>query len=170
MNYDKFGQAHVTANELVSLLYQNPDLRLERFSVTDPDMYNRSVDSMFVEWNKLEQYLSKDISVEEFDQLQQSNWHMPSDYSKFDIAQWVLDQCVNEAELQRAGEELLRFQELDLFDLLRYLKYLVDTLRQNNVVWGVGRGSSVSSFVLYKIGVHRINSLYYDLDHREFLK
>jgi DNA polymerase-3 subunit alpha len=60
--------------------------------------------------------------------------------------------------------------ERDLFPLLRYLKYLVDTMRNNNVVWGVGRGSSVASFVLYKMGVHRINSLYYDLDPAEFLK
>jgi len=53
---------------------------------------------------------------------------------------------------------------------LKYLKYLVDTLRANNIVWGVGRGSSVASFVLYLIGIHRINSLYYDLPITEFLK
>jgi DNA polymerase III alpha subunit len=53
---------------------------------------------------------------------------------------------------------------------LRYLKYLVDTLRKNNVVWGVGRGSSVASYVLFLIGVHRIDSLYYDLNVDEFLK
>jgi DNA polymerase-3 subunit alpha len=95
---------------------------------------------------------------------------MPNEYYILDIAAWVLDQCEGEAELQRAGEELLLFQERDAFMLLRYMKYLVDTMRANNVVWGVGRGSSVSSFVLFKLGVHKINSLYYDLDPREFLK
>jgi DNA polymerase-3 subunit alpha len=95
---------------------------------------------------------------------------MPDNYYEIDIAAWVLDQCKGEAELQRAGEELLLFQERDAFMLLRYMKYLVDTMRANNVVWGVGRGSSVSSFVLFKLGVHKINSLYYDLDPREFLK
>jgi DNA polymerase III alpha subunit len=53
---------------------------------------------------------------------------------------------------------------------LRYLKYMVDTLRANNIVWGVGRGSSVASFVLYLLGVHRINSIYYNLDIAEFLR
>jgi DNA polymerase-3 subunit alpha len=72
--------------------------------------------------------------------------------------------------LQRCGAELLRYVELDLLPLLQYLKYLVDTLRLNNIVWGVGRGSSVSSYVLYKIGVHKIDSLYYGLDYKEFLK
>jgi DNA polymerase III alpha subunit len=72
--------------------------------------------------------------------------------------------------LQRAGDELIKFQERKMFVLLQYLKYLVDTMRKNNVVWGVGRGSSVASFVLFLIGVHRINSLYYDLSIDEFLK
>jgi DNA polymerase-3 subunit alpha len=95
---------------------------------------------------------------------------MPDEYRSLDIAAWVLDQCSTDAELQRCGEELLLYQERDAFDLLRYMKYLVDTMRAQKVLWGVGRGSSVASFVLYKIGVHRINSMYYDLDPREFLK
>jgi len=62
------------------------------------------------------------------------------------------------------------FQERNMFNLLKYMKYLVDTLRKNNIVWGVGRGSSVASFVLFLIGIHKINSLYYDLSIDEFLK
>jgi DNA polymerase III alpha subunit len=50
------------------------------------------------------------------------------------------------------------------------MKYLVDLMREHNIVWGVGRGSSVSSFVLFLIGIHRINSIYYGLDVEEFLK
>jgi DNA polymerase-3 subunit alpha len=95
---------------------------------------------------------------------------MPDEYKNMDIAAWILGQCSGAAELQRCGEELLMYQERNLFPLLCYLKYLVDTMNAHRIVWGVGRGSSVASFVLYKIGVHRINSLYYDLDIREFLK
>jgi DNA polymerase III alpha subunit len=62
------------------------------------------------------------------------------------------------------------FQERDLFPLLQYLKYLVDTMRTNSIVWGVGRGSSVASFVLFLIGIHRVNSLFYGLEIEEFLK
>ena len=43
-------------------------------------------------------------------------------------------------------------------------------LRENNRVWGVGRGSSVSSFCLFLIGVHKINPMLYDLDYKEFLR
>jgi DNA polymerase III alpha subunit len=78
--------------------------------------------------------------------------------------------CNNDNELQRCGQELLLYQERNLFDLLRYLKYLVDTMTQNQVIWGVGRGSSVASYVLYLLGVHRIDSMFYDLEPTEFLR
>ena len=110
------------------------------------------------------------LSLEEFDHRKQNTWFMPDEYKHLDIAEHVLNLCTNEAELQRAGEELLLFQERNLFDLLKYLKYLVDLMHEHRLIWGVGRGSSVASFVLYKLGVHRINSLYYDLDPAEFLR
>ncbi len=82
----------------------------------------------------------------------------------------MLSLCKEDYELQRVGQELLLFQERNAFNLLRYMKYFVDTLRKNNIVWGVGRGSSVASYVLFLLGVHKINSLYYNLDIEEFLK
>ena len=111
-----------------------------------------------------------DMSVPEFDQARQNRWFMPDAYRDTDIAQHVLDLCQTQQQLQRVGEELLLYQERGLFDLLRYLRYLMDIMKQNNVIWGVGRGSSVSSYVLYLLGVHRVDSLYYDLDVREFLR
>lgn len=122
---------------------------------------------------KLEVYDSakfESVSKEQFDKLNQDEWHMPDEYKELDIAAFVLAQCKSDPELQRAGDELLKFYDAGLFPLLQYCKYLVDTMRSNNIIWGVGRGSSVASFVLYLIGVHRINSLYFDLDFNEFLK
>jgi DNA polymerase III alpha subunit len=110
------------------------------------------------------------MTVEEFDVMKQNSWHMPDEYRHMDIAEYILSLCDSDAQLQRCGQELLLFQERNLFDLLRYLKYLVDTLRANRMIWGVGRGSSVASYVLYLLGVHRIDSIFYDLDAREFLR
>jgi DNA polymerase-3 subunit alpha len=173
MKYDPFGQAYTNSDELINMLYQNPNLDLSRFQVEDPHKYNNSVRQLFADLPTLTQYVDSTDrydSVEQFDAHNQNNWHMPDEYRSLDIAQWILEQCQTDPELQRCGEELLLYQERNLMDLLRYLKYLVDVLRANNIVWGVGRGSSVSSYVLYKIGVHRIDSLYYDLDPAEFLK
>lgn len=170
MNYDKFGRAYTNTTELVSMLYQNPNLALDNFLVTDPDQYNNHVARLFVDFDILKTYQEFNYTVDEFDTAMQNNWHMPDEYLTMDIAKWVLDQCKTDAELQRVGQELLLFQERDLFTLLCYMKYMVDTFRKNGIVWGLGRGSSVSSYVLYLIGVHKIDSIYYDLSIEEFLK
>jgi DNA polymerase III alpha subunit len=111
-----------------------------------------------------------DVSVPDWDSVRQQHWHMPAEYVNMDIAAHVLSLCTTDAELQRAGHELMLYQERGLFDLLRYLKYLVDVMTENHVIWGVGRGSSVASYVLYLLGVHRIDSMFYDLDVSEFLR
>ena len=170
MKYDQYGQAYTTSNEICELLYKNPTLDISRFQVEDSLEYNRSVAELYAELDLLDSYQTINQTVEEFDQTLQNNWHMPQEYKNMDIAEYVLGLCREDHELQRVAQELLLYQERDLFDLLRYLKYLVDTLRQNNIVWGVGRGSSVASYVLFLIGVHKIDSLYYNLDIDEFLK
>lgn len=110
------------------------------------------------------------VAVPAWDASQQKKWHMPQRYQDMDIAEYVLGLCDDDSELQRCGEELLLYQQHDLFNLLKYLKYLVDVMKENHVIWGVGRGSSVASFVLYKLGVHRINSMFYNLSITEFLR
>ena len=170
MKYDQYGQAYTDSNELCNLLYKNPTLDISRFQVEDSLEYNRSVAELHAELDLLDSYHSINQTVEEFDRVLQANWRMPKEYKDMDIAEYVLGLCRANHELQRVGQELLLYQERDLFDLLRYLKYLVDTLRKNNVVWGVGRGSSVASYVLFLLGVHKIDSLYYNLDIEEFLK
>jgi len=120
----------------------------------------------FVRYNEL----VDQMTTEEFDHRNQQVWFMPEQYQTLDIAQYALSLCESDQELQRVGQELLMYQERNLFNLLRYLKYLVDVMTEHHLVWGVGRGSSVASYVLYKLGVHRIDSLYYDLDPAEFLR
>lgn len=169
MRTDIYGQPILNENDLCSLFMRDPTRTIKN-ALIEQDIHFDDIFIMLDNIPKLKQYIDPKISVSEFDSQNQFNWHMPEEYHTFDIAKFVLDQCKNEAELQRAGEELLKFQERDMFILLKYLKYLVDTMRKHNIVWGVGRGSSVASFVLYLIGIHRINSLYYDLSIDEFLK
>lgn len=166
---DKYSQLIYSENDLVELYLTNPNLVFTRPIMSDStiqfdqELNTDNIPTIF-------QYVTSDVSIEDFDIANQNNWYMPNEYKTFDIVKYVLDQCKTEEEMQRAGQELLLYQEREMFVLLKYLKYLVDTMRHNNIVWGVGRGSSVSSFVLFLIGVHKINSLYYGLDIDEFLK
>ena len=105
-----------------------------------------------------------------FDGVCQSEWFMPEKYKTLDIENYVIGKCRNPEEIQRVEEEFRAFEKRDMLNLLRYMVYLVDHMRENNIVWGVGRGSSTASYVLFLIGIHKINSIQFGLDWREFLR
>ena len=168
MRTDIYGQIILSEKDLCDLYMKNPDRTIKDCIVDSPITFH---DDLELE-NKpnLRIYNDPKISIIDFDRPLQKKYRMPIQYQNFDIVKYVLDQCKTDDELQRVGEELLLFLERDLIDLLKYLKYLVDTMRKYNIVWGVGRGSSVSSYVLYLLGVHKIDSIFYDLSIDEFLR
>lgn len=168
MNNDKFGRQVLSETDICDAYLRNPDLVLKNALVSTDIVFDTQLELNNIP--KIIKYIESVDSIEDFDNTFQSTWYMPEEYKTMDIAKYVLDLCQDDYELQRVGEELIKFQERNLFPLLCYCKYLVDTMRNNNIVWGVGRGSSVSSYVLFLIGIHRINSLHYDLSIDEFLK
>jgi DNA polymerase III alpha subunit len=98
-------------------------------------------------------------------------WQIPEPWASIDIEQYIKDKVSGEpVKLSRINMELQEFAKRDLTDLLKFLAYFVDVLKTNNIIYGVGRGSSVASYVLYLIGIHRIDSLKYNMDIKEFLK
>lgn len=165
MNKNKFEEIVFNENDICDLLYTNG--MLPKSPIIANVKINQNILQQVVD---IVNETDQSITVNEFDKKNQSNWYMPENYKEMDIASYVLDFCKTDEQLQRVGHELLMYQERDLFDLLRYLKYLVDTMKENNIIWGVGRGSSVASYVLYLLGVHKIDSLYYDLAPEEFLR
>ena len=168
MILDEYGRVALEEDDIIDIMMTEPTVMPRKAMVKDVDL--SAIRELVDEIYDFQQYNKLDVTVPEYDALNQVNWLMPTEYKDMDIAKWILEQCETEPELQRVGEELLLFQERDLFDLLRYLKYLVDTMRANGVIWGVGRGSSVASYVLYLIGIHKIDSMYYDLSITEFLR
>ncbi len=169
MRTDQVGQIVLNESDLINLIMQGRDLESVSGALVD-DSVDIEAAAFWLEHAPDFTYWTEPDAQEVFDHVQQSTWHMPDQYRTLDIAELVLSLCDTEAKLQRAGQELLMYQERGLFDLLRYLKYLVDIMRDNHVIWGVGRGSSVASYVLYLLGVHRIDSMYYELDPEEFLR
>lgn len=173
MRTDQYGQIILGEQDLVNLVMQGREVWNMEHVMVDRDVDLEQVihtiedPGIMMQWTFPE---ASDMAVPDWDHMRQQRWHMPDSYKSMDIAAHVLDLCESDVELQRCGQELLMYQERGLMDLLRYLKYLVDVMRENRVIWGVGRGSSVASFVLYKLGVHRVNSLYYELDPAEFLR
>ena len=163
---DKFGNPIFQEHDLVDLIYKgfNFDEVIVDVSVNSDQFEEHS-------GKKIKRFDPKieDISIEQFDKICQEDWFVPDEYKNMDIESYLVHVCPKE-NYQRLIDELREYRSRDLLPLLRVLKYLVDTLRKNNVLWGVGRGSSVASYVLYLLEVHRIDSIKYNLDWREFLR
>jgi DNA polymerase III alpha subunit len=173
MRIDKYSRQILNENDLCHIFLADPTIIVKNAIIESPINNNPELDLLSpidMVFPNLVTYSELDIDIETFDTLNQNNWFVSEEYKELDIAKYVLDKCKTDEELQRTGSELILFLERDMFPLLRYCKYLVDTMREHNIVWGVGRGSSVSSYVLYLIGIHRINSIHYDLSIDEFLK
>lgn len=172
MKQNTHGQMIYSQDDICDLVMQGHDLAAMKNVLVDDSVDLETAALLLDDIPKFVQYnnLVEQLSTSEFDHRNQATWFMPAQYQQLDIAEHVLSLCSSDAELQRCGHELMLYQERGLFDLLRYLKYLVDVMTHNCLIWGVGRGSSVASYVLYKLGVHRIDSMYYDLDPNEFLR
>ena len=135
----------------------------------DIDKFNAAMQDQHLP--ELTKYISLDVDQKTFDGVCQGEWFMPQEYKELDVYTFVMNKAGDDlAELERVEEELAQFKVRGMNNLLRYMIYLVDFMRENDIVWGVGRGSSVASYVLYLIGVHKIDSIKYELDWREFLR
>jgi DNA polymerase III alpha subunit len=166
MEMDKFNRIILSENDVFNALMEDPLRNLDG-SLVKSEIKNALSLEDFPNF-----YIAQEIhsSPEEFHNSNQQKWHMPIEYYSLDIAEHILNLCSTEQELQRVGAELMLFYENNALSLLSYLKYLSDTMKSNGIVGGVGRGSCTSSYVLYLIGIHRIDSLYYDLDVTDFFK
>jgi DNA polymerase III alpha subunit len=97
-------------------------------------------------------------------------WNMPEEYQNLDLDMYFATRITRSEQVSRVAEELALFRENGLETMLKFMIYMVKVMQENNIVWGVGRGSSVSSYLLYLIGLHSVDSLKYNLDIKEFIK
>jgi DNA polymerase III alpha subunit len=165
---DAYSRHEMSSWSVVEALLTNPNVDLGQAVFAESAAYNRAVQANYSEFELVEQF--DDPDPVQFHLARQQHWHMPAQYQDLDIAAYVLSLCDTDEQLTRVAEELVLFQDQNLFELLKYLKYLTDVIHENRIVCGVGRGSSVASYVLYLLGVHRIDSMRYGLDIREFLR
>jgi DNA polymerase III alpha subunit len=168
MRLDKFSNPVFDEFDIFDAIYQGKLATIKDLTVDPSDEIANLETTAEIQFTRYNPDLES-IDIKEFDQALQSDWFMPDKYKTLDIEEWLLDSCP-EQNHQRLIEELQEYKSRNMLDLLRWLKYFVDTMEKNNIVRGVGRGSSVASYVLYLLGVHQIDSMKYNLDWREFLR
>lgn len=111
-----------------------------------------------------------------------SEFLYPEEYNDIDLENFFIEKAVERVNLKekskreqeeiinRIFEELRLYRNKNLIDVLRLSMYIIDTFKEQNVVWGPGRGSSCCSFLLFLIGIHDIDSIKFELDVIEFLR
>ena len=171
MQINEYGAVIIDTDELFNSLYSGKTINFENLylDANTVSMFNSAKNINKDNFSSLSTYIQPSDDVPTFDKLNQRNWFMPEDYYP-NLMEMLFGMCKTQEQQDRVEAELELFAQHGMIDLLFYLKYLVDTMREHKIVWGVGRGSSVASYCLYLIGIHKIDSLKYNLDIQEFLK
>jgi DNA polymerase III alpha subunit len=162
---DKFGNPVFQEQDIFNMLYKGQLEYLDQIFAEPTEEVQALFKNLGIAPKQVDSYEDQKF----FDKANQTSWFIPEDYCP-DLIAGLYSMCETQEQTDRVSEELEAFIKHGMLDLLFVLKYIVDTLRQNNIVWGVGRGSSVASYVLYLIGVHKIDSIKYNLDWQEFLR
>lgn len=166
MILDEYGRCGVTEKEMVQHLLTEPDFDFSRVWISDADKYDKGI----FEVPRIQHWKDRDCSVdfEDYHERKSRTYLMPD--NMIDVEEYLLSKCKTVEQTNRVKMELSLYRKNKMMGLLSYLIYLRDVAREHGIVWGVGRGSSCASYCLFLIGVHRIDSLLYDLDIREFFK
>ena len=170
---NQYSQVEVTEQEAFNALYTQKISTLENVYIDADNVIEQYNNARRLNADRIPELekitIDPNVDLAFFDESNQCDWFMPEDYCP-NLIEHLYGLCTTDIERNRVNEELELFIQHGMLDLLFYLKYLVDTMRENNIVWGVGRGSSVASYVLYLLGIHKVNSIKYELDIKEFLK
>ena len=166
-----YGQAILSSDKLRELLLQGKNIgHLNVVQDEDIQLYEKYQDILLRQKTIFLDAPAEDLTFDDFHLQKADEWIFPLEYQQIDVLAFLLDKCKTRQEIDRVNEEYLLYLERDLVMLLRLFIFLVDYMRKNKYIWGVGRGSSVSSYILYLIGIHRVNSLKYGFDIKDYLK
>lgn len=157
---DQRGNMYLEDSEIIELMLANRSVKILPNISSHYEKFDKECKRFGIKNPFILDELSDEIS-----------WNMPDEYKNIDIRQYILDRhSLTKEQINRVDLELIEYSSRNLFDLLRFLIYFISVIKTNNIVYGVGRGSSISSYILYLIGIHRIDSFKFNLDIKEFLK
>lgn len=163
--FDEIGNCFLKTEAIMELMYQGKNLEDYNFIIdagdTDIKAYNSGIGG-----KKLSNDDYKPVNIEE----RRNEWFYPSEYDQLDLKAFFVSMCKTEEEVARAMDEVRNFEENGLEKFLRFCIYLAVVLKQGNIIHGVGRGSSCACFLLYLLGINKVNPLLYGLEIEEFLK
>lgn len=169
-------------------------LRFDGVSVIEPDQVEELLRSggnpanirVLFTTPAIEQFNANVIQAEQLKEFEpepitlQFNWNIPQEFLSLDIDEHVstvfgkrlstlkYDSAQTEIAIARVVRELSEFKHRGLDDLLRTIIFILHKFSETNQVWGVGRGSSCASFILFLLGLHVVDPIRFDVPIEEF--
>ena len=105
-------------------------------------------------------------------------WNIPQEYADIDLHEFITAEFekiavgLSEKDLEKACDriflELGEIERRGLTELFKTIIFVLKRFKEENVIWGVGRGSSCASYILYILGLHSVDCLKYDIPLTEF--
>ena len=108
------------------------------------------------------------------------SWDIPKEYSDIDLEKFIISKLdlwavfnlktTDEYDTYeiRVKNELVEIGLRGIEMIFKTIIFMIDELKSSKTVWGVGRGSSCASLVLYLIGLHKVNPIKYGIPMTEF--
>jgi DNA polymerase III alpha subunit len=171
LKVNMYGQAILSSDRLRELLLQGKNI--SHLNVVFDDeikLFQENQNELLPELITFLDAPEEVMTFDEFHKKSADSWIFPLPYQQIDVLEWLLNKCKTQEEIDRVKVEFIMYKDRDLIMLLRLFIFLVDYMRKNKFLWGVGRGSSVSSYILYLIGIHRVDSLKYNLPISDYLR
>lgn len=163
------GDSSIEANDVLDLLIKGISIK---------QIYVQEITDEVRKYNELadkNERISVKTKIRDYD----FSWNIPDEYKNMNVNDYVMrkleggikgkPKSYSIIRIKRVLKELKLYKRYGLMDVLRMLIYMINKMKSANIVWGIGRGSSVSSYVLYLIEVHDIDSVKYELDISEFM-
>lgn len=168
---DEWGRVLLDSDDAIEMLFRGQDItQLCILPSSEIDVYN----AICTDRDKLnfliEDFSEPGLSPEQDTERRKNTWLIPEEYQQMNIREVLLNLCERPDEIERVNMEMAMFEQRGLEPVLKLMHFLVEHWRQNGVVWGVGRGSSVASYCLFLLGVHKLDAIRYNFDIKEFLK
>jgi DNA polymerase III alpha subunit len=162
------GQLLASVEELIELMLCDTDLT--NVVVDDAERISRYNDHC-KKFDKQEFNFSPHqtpLNIHKFHNERITEWL--NEYADDSIWEELFAKCKTPQEQTRFVEELEEFSRRGMLPLLQNLYSIIQSIDEKGIVRGVGRGSSVASFILYLMEVHFVNPLEYNLPLSDFLR
>lgn len=109
-------------------------------------------------------------------------WRLPDEYRELNLENYIVSKFLNRSDeflkkygveqydeaVVRIAAEYEQIEKRGMVEFMRTIIYVLDTFRKNEIIWGVGRGSSCACYILFVLGLHSVDCVQHQIPLEEF--